>query len=65
MPERNQEPVLPPEERKRVFCPEDYIERVRMCAYELYVARGGVHGRDLDDWLEAEKQVRKELGLDD
>ncbi|MEO0081350.1 MAG: DUF2934 domain-containing protein [candidate division WOR-3 bacterium] len=46
------------------FCPEDYIERIRVRAYELYLARGGQHGRDLDDWLEAEKQVRKELGLD-
>jgi hypothetical protein len=26
-------------------------------AYELFLARGREHGRDLDDWLEAERQV--------
>lgn len=26
-------------------------------AYELFLARGGTHGRDLDDWLEAERQM--------
>jgi hypothetical protein len=27
-------------------------------AYELYEQRGGVHGRDLDDWLLAENELR-------
>lgn len=26
-------------------------------AYELYAARGYEHGRDLDDWLTAEREV--------
>ena len=26
-------------------------------AYELFLARGAAHGRDLDDWLEAERQL--------
>lgn len=26
-------------------------------AYELYLERGGNHGRDIDDWLEAERQL--------
>jgi hypothetical protein len=26
-------------------------------AHRLFVARGGEHGHDLDDWLEAERQV--------
>jgi hypothetical protein len=26
-------------------------------AYELFEARGGLHGHDLDDWLEAERQI--------
>jgi len=26
-------------------------------AYELYLERGGGHGRDVEDWLEAERQV--------
>jgi hypothetical protein len=27
-------------------------------AYEIYQSRGGQHGADLDDWLEAERQLR-------
>jgi len=27
-------------------------------AYELFVARGGTHGRDWDDWLAAERQLQ-------
>jgi hypothetical protein len=27
-------------------------------AYEIYEKRGGNHGADLDDWLEAERQLR-------
>jgi hypothetical protein len=26
-------------------------------AYEHYLARGGEHGRDLDDWLQAEREL--------
>lgn len=35
-------------------------ERVARKAYELYEQRGGSHGRDLDDWLAAERIVRAE-----
>jgi succinate dehydrogenase flavin-adding protein (antitoxin of CptAB toxin-antitoxin module) len=30
-------------------------------AYELYEQRGGVHGHDLDDWLQAERELRDVL----
>jgi hypothetical protein len=32
-------------------------EAIARRAYELFLARGASHGRDLDDWLEAERQV--------
>lgn len=32
-------------------------EEIAKVAYELYLKRGCVHGRDLDDWLEAERIV--------
>jgi hypothetical protein len=35
----------------------DVIEKK---AYEIFVQRGGEHGKDLDDWLEAEKIVISE-----
>jgi hypothetical protein len=31
-------------------------------AYELYVQRGGGHGRDLEDWLAAERQLKRQQG---
>ena len=33
-------------------------ERVRMRAYELYVLRGNESGSEMDDWLQAEDEVR-------
>ena len=30
-------------------------------AYELYEKRGHEHGRDLDDWFEAEKIVEEKM----
>jgi hypothetical protein len=39
---------------------EDELEqRIREKARELYVLRGGVQGRDWDDWFEAERIIRK------
>jgi hypothetical protein len=35
----------------------DARERIAARAYELYQQRGGGHGRDTDDWLEAEREV--------
>lgn len=32
-------------------------DRIAERAYELYVRRGGGDGRDLDDWLEAEREL--------
>lgn len=37
-------------------------ERIASRAFELYEARGGDHGRDIDDWLEAERQIDDEFG---
>lgn len=31
-------------------------DRVAMRAYELYMARGGSHGADIEDWLAAERE---------
>jgi len=34
-------------------------EEIRQRAYELHVEGGCVHGRDLDDWLQAEQDLMK------
>ena len=36
-------------------------EQIAMKAYELHEQRGRQHGRDLDDWLEAEEIVMREI----
>lgn len=36
-------------------------EQIAAKAYELYEKRGQMHGRDLEDWLEAERLVVAEL----
>ena len=36
---------------------ERRFERVRQKAYELYLRRGEAPGDDVNDWLEAERQV--------
>lgn len=33
-------------------------EEIARRAYELYVARGGTHGYDIEDWLQAERELR-------
>lgn len=33
-------------------------DQVARRAYERFEARGGEHGRDLEDWFEAEREVR-------
>lgn len=32
-------------------------EAIRQRAYELYVEGGCVHGRDVEDWLQAEREL--------
>jgi hypothetical protein len=32
-------------------------EEIRLRAYELHIEKGCVHGRDLDDWLQAEREL--------
>jgi hypothetical protein len=39
--------------------PETSAEEIRRRAYELYQARGGTGGSDMDDWLTAEREVRE------
>ena len=46
-----------PKKRTRVY--EEIVQdMIRKKAYELHEQRGGEHGRDLEDWLEAERTVR-------
>ena len=33
-------------------------EEIAEAAYQRYLSRGGQHGRDFDDWLDAERDLR-------
>ena len=37
---------------------QDYFERVRRRAFEIFENCGAVHGHDVEHWLEAEREVR-------
>ena len=37
------------------------LSRIARRAHELYEARGGQDGRDLDDWLQAEREIDAEI----
>ena len=37
------------------------LNRIARRAHEIYEARGGHDGRDLDDWLQAEREVDEEI----
>lgn len=43
-------------------CEGNRLEEIQKKAYELYENRGYIHGRDLDDWLEAERVINEEKG---
>lgn len=34
-------------------------EEIERRAYEIYLAREGVHGYDQDDWLQAERELKE------
>jgi hypothetical protein len=35
-------------------------EQIRLRAYEIYLERGEQPGRELDDWLQAERELESE-----
>lgn len=41
----------------------DFQSKIQKRAYEIYLKRGCSHGNDLADWLEAERQTKKDTGL--
>jgi hypothetical protein len=43
----------------------DIQARIQAQAYAIYLARGGVHGDAISDWLEAERTVRQRRQLPD
>jgi hypothetical protein len=40
-------------------------EEIELSAYQIYVERGGAHGQDVDDWLQAERELVEKYGRRD
>jgi hypothetical protein len=34
------------------------LEEIRLRAYEIYLERGGLPGNELEDWLQAERELQ-------
>jgi hypothetical protein len=52
------------EKKEAVATPVDkghMFELICQRAYDLYEQRGGAHGNDIDDWLQAEAEVRASI----
>ena len=37
------------------------LAEIRERAFDIHIERGGIHGRDLDDWLQAERELQEKL----
>jgi DUF2934 family protein len=47
---------------ERDRAPEQFrMNRIAARAHEIYEARGGEHGKDMDDWLQAEREIDAEI----
>jgi hypothetical protein len=59
VPRRSQltESVPEPAQSERLSSCEDIQESIAKRAYQLYLRRGADHGYDLDDWLQAEREI--------
>jgi hypothetical protein len=49
------EPEVAKEGRKSGPSPAE----IRQRAFEIHIERGGIHGCDLDDWLQAESELQE------
>ena len=38
------------------------LEAIRIRAYEIHIERGGQPGHDLDDWFQAERELKPKVG---
>ena len=62
-----QSPVIAPEFERSLATSGDtqpqHAEIVQR-AYEIFIGRGGAHGHDVGDWLQAECELKREAAVD-
>jgi hypothetical protein len=54
--EKKHSTVPPKSDEPTVLIPIEH--RIQQCAYELYEQRGRTDGHELDDWLQAEREIK-------
>jgi len=54
-------PDIEEEERRRRV---PTSEEIRQRAFEIYIERGRIHGSDLDDWMQAERELQEKIQRD-
>jgi hypothetical protein len=40
-------------------------QQIRERAFEIHIERGGIHGMDLDDWMQAERELQEKYKSND
>jgi len=60
MPKPTGEPF--PENRGQTAESHPTHEEIALRAYQIYAERGGAHGQDLGDWLQAERELVAKYG---
>jgi hypothetical protein len=55
MPKRIRRSNVPEESSKN----GPSLAEIRHRAFEVHIERGGIHGCDLDDWLQAERELQE------
>ncbi len=58
---KTQKPAAPDGEPAQHVVPpyELAFDEIRLRAYEIYIQRGRIDGFDLEDWLQAEKELKE------
>jgi hypothetical protein len=41
------------------------LQQIRERAFEIHIERGGFHGMDLDDWMQAERELQEKYKNND
>jgi len=52
---RSIQPEIPEERGNNGPSPTE----IRQRAFEIHIERGGIHGCDLDDWMQAERELQQ------
>ena len=52
--------ATPKKQADKTTAPGPTAEEIAQRAYEIFVARGGEPGHELDDWLQAESELLRE-----